>query len=468
MVDGTTNTKVTWSATGGTVSSDGVYTAPTTVGTYTLKATSAADTSVVGTATITVASGINVTVSPSSTTITPGSTKQFYASVVGTTNTDVTWTATGGTISSSGLFTAPSTTGTYTITATSAADSSRSGTAAVIVANDSSILVTLTPATTSCGVGESTQFTATVSNATDSSVTWSATGGTITSAGLYTAPSTAGTYTITATSVENTAKTATATVQVNPITITLTPTSGEVAPGGTYQFSAVVTGASDRTVTWSTSAGSISSSGLLTAPTAAGDVTVTATSNASSSVKASGTVTVVVPTSYSFNFNDGIPTSYFSPNSYTATAPNSQIYWGKFHSNETGTMSLPGLAPHQHVVIAFDVYVVDNWKGVDSDHLFNFKVDGTTILNTSFSNSSSLQSYPDTYGGSTHAAGTSSSAQNTLGYSVTSGLTYSDTTYHISYTLSHTSSTLNCTWTSSLDNTTPFWGIDNVTVTLTD
>ena len=87
------------------------------------------------------ASGITVTVSPSSATVTTGGTQQFTAAVTGTSNTAVTWAVDGmfggnttvGTISTSGLYTAPSATGTHTITATSAADSSKTGAAGVTV-----------------------------------------------------------------------------------------------------------------------------------------------------------------------------------------------------------------------------------------------------------------------------------------------------------------------------------------------
>jgi hypothetical protein len=45
----------------------------------------------------------------------------------------VTWTATGGTVSTTGLYTAPSTTGTYTVKATSVADTTKSASATVTV-----------------------------------------------------------------------------------------------------------------------------------------------------------------------------------------------------------------------------------------------------------------------------------------------------------------------------------------------
>ena len=50
---------------------------------------------------------ISVSISPTSATIPSGGTKQFTASVTGTTNTAVTWSASVGTVSTSGFYTAP-------------------------------------------------------------------------------------------------------------------------------------------------------------------------------------------------------------------------------------------------------------------------------------------------------------------------------------------------------------------------
>ena len=66
-----------------------------------------------------------ISVTPASPTILTGSTQQFTASVAGTTSTAVTWSVlpggAGGTISSSGLYTAPSRAGTDNVIATSVA-----------------------------------------------------------------------------------------------------------------------------------------------------------------------------------------------------------------------------------------------------------------------------------------------------------------------------------------------------------
>ncbi len=83
------------------------------------------------------ASTVGVSVSPSSVSLQPGTTQQFTATVTGTTNTSVNWSATSGTISYMGYYTAPSTPGTYTVTATSVADSTKSGSSIVTVISGS-------------------------------------------------------------------------------------------------------------------------------------------------------------------------------------------------------------------------------------------------------------------------------------------------------------------------------------------
>ena len=80
-------------------------------------------------------SGVKVSVSPSSVTIPSGGKQQFTASVTGTADTRVIWSATIGSMNQNGLYTAPvvQATTTATITATSRADSSKSATAIVTI-----------------------------------------------------------------------------------------------------------------------------------------------------------------------------------------------------------------------------------------------------------------------------------------------------------------------------------------------
>jgi len=68
-----------------------------------------------GTAT---APAATVSISPASASVATGATVQFTATVSGTSNTSVAWSATGGTITSSGTYTAGPQTGGYSVTAT--------------------------------------------------------------------------------------------------------------------------------------------------------------------------------------------------------------------------------------------------------------------------------------------------------------------------------------------------------------
>jgi hypothetical protein len=74
-----------------------------------------------------------VTISPSSASVQTGGMQTFSAKVTGTSNTGVTWSASGGTITSAGSYTAGSVADTYSVTATSVADSSKSAKATVTV-----------------------------------------------------------------------------------------------------------------------------------------------------------------------------------------------------------------------------------------------------------------------------------------------------------------------------------------------
>jgi Immunoglobulin I-set domain len=157
-VTGTTNTAVTWSVTGagcsgsscGTLATSllsAVYQAPVVAplpASVDVVATSMANPSKTASATVTIVSVVFVTVTPASTSLVTGATQQLSASVVGNSNTAVTWSVQGagcsaaacGTVNGTGLYTAPSAVpspSTVTVTATSAADPSKTGTASMAI-----------------------------------------------------------------------------------------------------------------------------------------------------------------------------------------------------------------------------------------------------------------------------------------------------------------------------------------------
>jgi len=78
-------------------------------------------------------SQVKVSIQPGTVSVVVGAQQQFLATVVGATNASVTWTATGGTITSAGVYTAGSNTGSYQVTATSVADGTESAEAAVTI-----------------------------------------------------------------------------------------------------------------------------------------------------------------------------------------------------------------------------------------------------------------------------------------------------------------------------------------------
>lgn len=258
QVTGTANTAVTWSvqegAAGGSVTSGGAYTAPVTAGTYHVVAASQADARVSGTAavTVTAAPTVAVAISPKTATVAAGATWTFTATVTGTTNTAVTWSlqeASGcGSVTQAGLYTAPATAATCHVVASSSADPTKSDIATVTVtAPPPPVSVAINPASAATDSCQGVTFTATVTGTTNTAVTWSvqegAAGGTITAAGAYTAPANAGTYHVVATSQADPTKSALATVVVTDrvVSVSVSPASTTVPPGGSAAFTAIVT-----------------------------------------------------------------------------------------------------------------------------------------------------------------------------------------------------------------------------------
>jgi hypothetical protein len=90
--------------------------------------------------------GISVAVSPQTATVSSGASQSFLATVTGTSNTAVTWSATAGSISSTGVLTAPTVTAatSLTVTATSVADNTKKATATVSVTVQGSATPTIT------------------------------------------------------------------------------------------------------------------------------------------------------------------------------------------------------------------------------------------------------------------------------------------------------------------------------------
>ncbi len=132
LVENASSSAVNWQVNGtiggnstvGTIDSTGRYTAPSAVpnpATVTVTAALQSDPTKTGSASVTILSFSAYTgplvVSPALSSVTPSQTLQFNILTPGIGNTDVSWAATGGAISSSGSYSPPSAPGAYTIIA---------------------------------------------------------------------------------------------------------------------------------------------------------------------------------------------------------------------------------------------------------------------------------------------------------------------------------------------------------------
>ena len=166
-------------------------------------------------------------------------------------------------------------------------------------------------------VNQTAQFTARV-NSPDTAVTWQVNGvaggnstvGTISAAGLYTAPAQVpDPFTVQVGAVAHVDSSASCTVPVQiwaaaQVIVSISPEDGSVPVGTTLQFTANVLNATDTTVKWqvngieggNSTIGTISTGGLFTAPSvipAPAQETITAVSHADSTKYASTSVTIV-------------------------------------------------------------------------------------------------------------------------------------------------------------------------------
>jgi hypothetical protein len=285
-----------------------------------------------------------VTVSPPSGAVLLGATQTFTAVVSNTTNTSITWMVNGiaggnssfGTITSAGsaagLYTAPRelpVLPNVTVTATSAADSSKSGSAQIGITSD--IAVNFLSSSASVELGAAADFAAGISSAgnPDPTIVYAVSGagcagsgcGTVDSGGHFTAPQilpSPAMVTLTAQSAADPAKRAAASIVItSSFTLTLSGPSS-AAPGSsspfTATFSLVQNSNPSLAIAWQLSGAgctgsacgtlqvtvalSTSSTTNYTAPATAPNpntVTITAVPQADPTKAASLTVTIVGP-----------------------------------------------------------------------------------------------------------------------------------------------------------------------------
>jgi len=387
--------------------STNTYQAPTLISqsaTVTITATSVADPTQVATRLITLTpTAITVLVTPATSTPAPGQTVNLTAIVQGTSATAVTWSIN----SAVGSFTSNGNTAAYTapnpiaasasikVTATLNSDNSISGTATITL---TTVTVTISPTSASLTSGQTQQFTANVPNS-QNGVTWSLSPviGSIDQTGLYTAPfniTTSQKVSVIATSVDDPTKSATATVtlSVTTVAITISPATVTLSNGQTQVFVATVTNAANQAVIWSitppTGAGTIDQSGNYTAPAS---ITVTSAKITIQSVQdptktASATITLTTaidvgtgaPTDFlltqfqgaynrnGFQFLVSLPPlglvkvlGAFSPTAYVQEFPDANKTSGVKYALATGSPTATGNTSNGTLVTVYQI-----WSGV--------------------------------------------------------------------------------------------------------
>jgi hypothetical protein len=288
-VTGASNKSVTWfaggvaggSANAGTISSNGLYTAPNAMPsppTVTVAASSNADSSATASAIVTLTDGIVVGISPPSANVLTGGGQAFTASITGNggASTAATWSVNGiaggnstlGTITSHGaagaLYVAPAvppSPPTVSVTATSVADATKSATASVTITCSATNAILSSAVTVS--LAQTQAFTASFCVATGALVAWdvneiaggNSTIGTIAPSGANTAEYAApidlpspSTVVIHATS---SSLTASATVMLfSSISVTVSPSSAVVQVSQRTSFAATLNNTADTAVSW--------------------------------------------------------------------------------------------------------------------------------------------------------------------------------------------------------------------------
>jgi hypothetical protein len=239
---------LTWQSTGGTVTADGTFSSAIT-GTFKVvgrgRGRTKGDTSTV----IVVPTQpdlIALQVSPDSMSLSEGAAHTYTAEGLladgSTAAVGVTWAATGGTIDAGGVFTAGNVAGKYRVVATKSsgtlADTSVVTVTVPVTAPAPTLAtVILSPASTSLSTFNTKQFAAYGRNSVGDSVavavTYAATGGTISSAGLYTAGSTGGTFRVVAAA---SGISDTSVVTVSAPAPSPTPVVGSGLPFGPYRL----------------------------------------------------------------------------------------------------------------------------------------------------------------------------------------------------------------------------------------
>lgn len=331
----------------------------------------------------------SITISPTAVTLTTGSQKQFTARVTGDTNTAVTWkvndiaggNASVGTITGSGLYTAPASVpaaGAVTVKAVSAANPAATASSTVTLRNQIPLITSIVPSPLPLG-----PFSITVQGSkfvSGARVLWNGAplATKFVNAGQLTATGTAtlvGTFSIKVANPGEAAVSAPVHVVVaSNVVVTVTPKGAKIQAGAKQQYQATVTNTTNQAVTWkvnkiaggNASVGTINSSGLYTAPKVSppgGAVTVSATSSANGVTQ--GAVTAYVKNPVEVTYGRFLDQTSFGPTA-ESTAHLKQVGMKAFLDEQFSMPESPWPSSSTASTSdAVDAFFANAWKGQD-------------------------------------------------------------------------------------------------------
>jgi hypothetical protein len=383
LADGSqTGVTATLIATGGTISSSGRYRAGSVLGSFVAIATlgDKADTSNIEITQFTSRRLVGVVLSPSSVALADGMTQQFTATGLLSDGSDstvsLTWTASGGTVDPTGLYTAPSQQGNYRVIASSGTFADTATVSVTVLPPNLAALV-LTPASANLQYGQTQQFVAQGQlidgTLTPVAATFTATGGTVSGTGTYTAGTTAGTFRVIARLPNGMADTSAITLTApTVVALSLSPSTVALQTGQTQQFAVQATLSNGGTqtnppVVWTPAGGSITSGGLFTVGNTPGTYLLIVTADKGAADTAVLTVTQAVVTSLSISPGSAtIATNQTQQFSATAilsnggAQPSPQVNW----SASNGSISATGLYTPPSTTGTYQVTVATSDGGV--------------------------------------------------------------------------------------------------------
>jgi galactose oxidase-like protein/Big-like domain-containing protein len=257
------------------------------------------------------------------------------------------------------------------------------------------ISVTVTPDPATVLQGTTQSFAAAVSGSNNTAVTWSVqepSGGTINSAGLYTAPQLGqGTFHVIATSQANSLSLGTAAVIIPAPQITISPVAATLGPGGAQTFTAVASGLANTGVTWTiqeAGGGVITSAGFYSAPSVPGFYHVIATSVENTTLTSSVTITVTTSSSRftpTGNLDEprGLHTATLLPNNKVLMAYGSN---SSSYAVATGYVGLSSVELYDPGTGTFTEIVGDDGAGIFG-HTATLLQNGSVLLAGGYGNS---------------------------------------------------------------------------------